>query len=100
MPPGVMSVLPEDAVADVMVSVPCDGAACCVHVSVWLASASLTCNKALMSVAEAFWQSVSACGLESVKEGVILDGAVTITPILLPVLLQPVEDLVTVRVPV
>ena len=57
VPPGVILAVPDDAVAEVNTNVPCNGATNGVQVSVCEASASLTCNKDLISVAGAFWQT-------------------------------------------
>ena len=72
VPPGVISALPVVAVAPVNTNVPCPGATSCVHVRVWLASASFTCSSDFISVAAAFCVRVSACGVLSVYAGAIL----------------------------
>lgn len=51
--------------------VPCDGAAFCDHVSVWLLSVSLTCSSLLMSFAPELALTVSVV-VESTKVGAVL----------------------------
>ena len=71
-PVGVIEVEPELAVALKPPNVPCVGAVVTLHVSVWLASASLTVNKVLIEVALAFWHTVKVCGVLLVNVGAVL----------------------------
>ena len=95
-PEGVIEVLPDDAVALKPPNVPCEGEELTDHVSVWLASMSLTVNNVLIDVALAPWHTVTV-DVPLVKEGVVLlTAAVTCTVMGYMELPQPPEAL-TVR---
>jgi len=72
VPPGVMSVLPDEAVAPEKTRLPpWFGATFWLQVSVWLESVSLTCRRLLISVALAFWFTVKVVVLPT-KVGAVL----------------------------